>query len=199
MSFVVLNNEGDLLKEISNGNKKAFATIFNAHYQSLASYVFKLTESMEVTEEIVQDVFIKIWLKRENLQQINSFANYIFILSKNQTLNYLRKKANDELRRKNWEKETDGGACKENEDEQLENFRVLVEKAIDQLPEQQKRAYLLSRNEKLKYEEIACRLKISPETVKKHIYLASRCIKDYVKTHMDEVVIMILLSQIAIS
>ncbi|WP_316805614.1 RNA polymerase sigma-70 factor [Pedobacter nototheniae] len=196
MALVTLSNEAELIKKVSQGDKRAFTILFNAHYKSLASYVFKLTESLEVAEEIVQDVFIKIWLKKESLEHIHHFGNYIFILSKNQTLNYLRKKANDELKFKTWEKEFEGENPEESSYEQAENFRLLIDKAIENLPPQQKKIYLLSREEKLKYEEIAKMLNISPETVKKHIYVASKAIKEYVKNHMDDIVLMILLSQI---
>lgn len=198
MALVALNNEADLIKKVSQGDKRAFTVLFDAHYKSLANYVFKLTESLEVAEEIVQDVFIKIWIKREELGHINSFSNYIFILSKNQTLNYLRKKANDQLKFKAWEKEFEGEALEEADHEQAEAFRLLIDRAIEQLPAQQKKIYLLSREERLKYDEIAAELSISSETVKKHVYLATKTIKEYVRNHMDDVILMILLSQVII-
>lgn len=198
MAFVALKNEADLIEKVSKGDKLAFTILFNAHYKSLGSYVFKLTESIEVAEEIVQDVFIKIWLKREGLVNINNFSNYIFILSKNQTLNYLRKKANDQLKFKAWEKEFEGEALEEADHEQADAYRLLIDRAIEQLPAQQKKIYLLSREERLKYDEIAAELSISSETVKKHVYLATKAIKEYVRNHMDDVILMILLSQVII-
>eukprot|EP01132_Coremiostelium_polycephalum_P017514 gene17514-20958_t len=144
MAIAPLPNESELLRRTSEGDKRAFTVLFDAHYKSLGSYVYKLTESMESAEEIVQEVFIKIWLKKEELTRINNFSAYLF--------------------------------------------------AIDHLPEQQQKIYRLSRHERLKYTEIAKELQLSPETVKKHIYLATKTIKEYVKNNMDEIVMLILMS-----
>jgi RNA polymerase sigma-70 factor (family 1) len=186
-------NEVELIQKVANGDRRAFTVLFNSHYKSLSGYVYKLTESLEVAEEIVQDVFVKIWLKRETLESINNFSNYIFILSKNQTLNYLRQKANDQIRLKEWENEYEQ-AVKDDLD-QTEAFCLLIDEAINELPMQQKKIYQFSRGEKLKYEEIATELNISSETVKKHMYLASKAIKEYVKNHIDNVVLIFLLTQ----
>lgn len=196
MAIASLNNEEELIFKISKGDKRAFAVLFDGYYKTLAAYILKLTESIEITEEIVQDIFIKIWINRENLENINNFSNYIFILSKNQTLNYLRKKANDQIKLKAWERELEGEVLAKDDHDAIELFRLLIDQAIDKLPAQQKKIYQLSRQERLKYDEIAKKLKISFETVKKHIYLATKAIKVYVSNHMDDVVLMILLSQI---
>lgn len=197
MAIIALKNEAELIGKISKGDKRAFTILFDAYSKSLGSYVFKLTESIEATEEIVQDVFLKIWLGREKLYTIESMSNYLFILSRNQTLNYLRKKANDELRFKTWEKETDLSG--NNDTEQIEAFRLVIDQAISRLPEQQQKIYRFSREQKLKYEEIAKELHISVETVRKHLYLASKTIKEYAKNHVDDIILMILISPIVYS
>lgn len=199
MAIRFLNNEAELIQKIAKGDKRAFTILFDAYYKLLASYVFKLTESLEVTEEIVQDVFIKIWLKRAELGHVNNFSGYIFILSKNQTLNYLRKKARDLLKFKTWEKESENDTSESSDHEQVEAIHFLIDQAMGYLTVQQKKIYLLSREKKLKYEEIAAVLNISSETVKKHVYLASRTIKEYVRKHTDDIVLMILFSPVIFS
>lgn len=89
MGLTPVKNEADLLALVAKGDERAFTELFDAYYRQLGEYVYKLTESMEVTEEIVQDVFIKIWLKKEKLPELDNFSYYLFILSKNQTLNHL--------------------------------------------------------------------------------------------------------------
>lgn len=193
MAIAPLSNESELILKISNGDKRAFTILFEGYYKSLAAYVFKLTESMELTEEIVQDVFIKVWLKRETLTQISSFSNYLFILSKNKTLNQLRKQARYSTHFQSLEKELETDVRVEEESDLYEDFRLLIDNAIERLPQQQKRIYHLSRFERLKYEEIAQQLNLSAETVKKHMYLATKTIKEYVHNHMDEIVAYVLL------
>jgi len=193
MAIAPLSNETELILKISKGDKRAFTILFEGYYKSLAAYIFKLTESMELTEEIVQDVFIKVWLKRETLAEINSFSNYLFILSKNKTLNSLRKQARYCTHFQSLEKELETDIRMEEENDVYEDFRLLIDHAVERLPQQQKRIYQLSRFERLKYEEIAQQLNLSAETVKKHMYLATKTIKEYVHNHMDEVVAYILL------
>jgi RNA polymerase sigma-70 factor (family 1) len=193
MAIAPLSNETELILKISKGDKRAFTALFEGYYKSLAAFIFKLTESMEITEEIVQDVFIKVWLKRESLNEINSFSNYLFILSKNKTLNYLRKQARYSTHFQSLEKELETDIRAEEENDIYEDFRLLIDDAIERLPQQQRRIYQMSRFERLKYEEIAQQLNLSAETVKKHMYLATKTIKEYVHNHMDEVVVYILL------
>ncbi|MCX2451282.1 RNA polymerase sigma-70 factor [Pedobacter sp. PLR] len=193
MAIAPLSHEAELILKISKGDKRAFTTLFEGYYKSLAAYIFKLTESMEVTEEIVQDVFIKVWLKRETLTGISSFSNYLFILSRNKTLNHLRKQARYSSHFQSLETELETDVRTEEENDIYEDFRLLIDDAIERLPPQQKRIYQLSRFERLKYEEIAQQLSLSAETVKKHMYLATKAIKEHVHNHMDEVVVSILL------
>lgn len=194
MSISPIPNELELIKQISNGDKRAFTILFDAYYKSLGQYIYKLTESLEVTEEIVQDVFIKVWLKREELVHIQSFSNYIFILSRNHTLNHLRKQARYDVHFRKLEKEAEREAGNEEEADTYEEFRLLIDEAIEALPAQQKKIYQLCKFERLKYEEVAAQLNLSLETVRKHMYLANKAIKTHVKRHIDEAVLLVLLS-----
>lgn len=192
MGLIPVKNEADLLALVAKGSERAFAELFDAYYKQLGEYVYKLTESMEVTEEIVQDVFIKIWLKREVLTDLNNFSNYLFILSKNQTLNHLRKKANDKVRQLEWLKQFEEEADLSDDAIVIEEYRSLLDDAIEKLPPQQKKVYKLSREERLKHEEIAKLLNLSPETVKKHMKLALRFIKNELSSQNDAVIVLIL-------
>lgn len=192
MALTPVKNEADLLALVAKGDERAFTELFDAYYKPLGEYVYKLTESIEVTEEIVQDVFIKIWLKKEILVELDNFSYYLFILCKNQTLNHLRKKANDKVRQLEWLKQFEEETYTMDNSSVIEEYRVLMDNAIDKLPPQQKKVYKLSREEHLKYEEIAVVLNISPETVKKHIKLALRFIRNELSSQNDAVIVLIL-------
>lgn len=192
MGLTPVKNEADLLALVAKGDERAFTELFDAYYRQLGEYVYKLTESMEVTEEIVQDVFIKIWLKKEKLPELDNFSYYLFILSKNQTLNHLRKKANDKVRQLEWLKQFEEEVYIPDDSSIIEEYRSLMDAAIEKLPPQQKKVYKLSREERLKYEEIAKILDISPETVKKHIKLALRFIKNELSSQNDAMIVLVL-------
>src|SRR5690606_11327661 len=183
------NNEKDILLKISEGDQRAFTMLFDFYYQRLGHYIFVITESEEETEEIIQDVFIKVWEKRETLQDINSIKAYLFVLSKNRTLNHLRDKAKARMVEKKW--------CDENPEDsyflesysEQEEFYLIIQKAVSNLPPQQQKVYQLSRQENLKYDEIAAQMGLSKTTVKKHIQLALGFLKRNVKEQIDNLIL----------
>jgi len=165
-------SEGELLAQVANGNEKAFEWLINRFSDILGAYIFKLTHSKEVTEEIVQDVFLKIWNTRHTLPSVSNFHAWLYIVSKNQAISVLRKaireRAGKELITHNlWDQEDNTW-----EDEKLS----AIEKAIAQLPPQQKKVFILSRHEGLSYKEIAAQMHISTETVKKYLQIATQSI-----------------------
>jgi RNA polymerase sigma-70 factor (family 1) len=189
-----LPNETELIKQVACGSERAFTKLFDAYYRQLGEYVVRLTESVELAEEIVQDVFIKIWTKRECLTEIDNFSYYLFIISRNQTYNFLRKKASERVRQLAWEKQFEEEIYELDQVSIEESYRIQIDKAVNKLPPQQQKVYLLSRNERLKYEEIATVLNISAETVKKHMKLALRSIKNSISLENNGVIVLILLT-----
>jgi RNA polymerase sigma-70 factor (family 1) len=181
LSSIQANNEKELLLQVSQGDQQAFARLFNIHHPQLATYIFHLTASAELTEEIVQEVFLKVWANHISLAQVDDFRAWLFTISKNYALNCLRKMVNERLRHKEWLK------LQYNEtavvDPTYEEQYQLMVKAIDHLPPQQKKVFVLSRINKLKYEEIAAQLNLSRETVKSYIKLAGNSISKFVSSH----------------
>lgn len=172
-----LLNESELLAKIAKGDELAFAEIFNWYYQPLGQAIMKLTESLPLTQEIVQDAFVKIWLNRENLPQVKNFSAYLFILCRNHTFATLKKLARakklqpDITQYLQWEYEL------EELDNPSEHYREMIKQVVARLPAQQQKIYQLSRYERLKYDEIAAQLGISAETVKTQIYHAVKFIR----------------------
>ena len=179
-------NEKVLLKKISKGDKNAFRLIFTAYRHKVFSYALKIIKCKATAEDIVHDVFLKIWT-HPDLNGINNLESYLKITSRNTTLKVLRRQAlevqaNNNLG-KNWD-ET------HNETEEIilvNDFSKVLNQAINQLPQQQKLVYSLCREEGLKYAEAAERLSISPLTVKTHMQLALRFLKNYLSKHGDVV------------
>jgi RNA polymerase sigma-70 factor (family 1) len=194
MAIKPLKNEAALLAKIAQGSERAFTELFEAYYGVLGEYVMKVTKSLDVAEEIVQDTFVKIWLKRWDLPNIEHFSNYLFILCRNRTMDYLRKQA----RERTVMAELESGLLDKLADDDLENpaevYRELIEKTVEKLPAQAKRVYMMSRYQRLKHEEIARQLGISPETVKKHIQYAVSFIKADLQSGMDLGLLAIMLS-----
>ncbi len=187
-------NEKDVLLQITKGDQHAFTRLFDAYYKRLAAYIYRVTESKEVTEEIVQDVFIKVWEKRETLDTIDNFSNFLFTISRNKVLNYLRNLAKMRVHQLSWSREHQEDSYVMDGNSLNDEYNLIIEKAISSLPPQQQKVYILSRYEHLKYEEIAVQMGLSKETVKKHMQLALGFLKEHVKRKIEQALILALLT-----
>jgi RNA polymerase sigma-70 factor (ECF subfamily) len=121
-------------------------------------------------------------MSREALAEIHHFHAYLFVVSKHQTLNALRKIARERARQRAWAM---NAATADAVAEDNHPFYNLIDAAIGQLPPQQQRVYLLSRHEQLRYREIAAQMGISAETVKKYMQLAIASISAYVRDNIE--------------
>ncbi|MEO8961155.1 MAG: sigma-70 family RNA polymerase sigma factor [Ginsengibacter sp.] len=178
MPAKIILNEQLLLSKISEGDEKAFEISFKLIYTHLNDFVFRITESKQVTQEIVQDVYLKIWTNRSTLKDINSVKSYLTVIARNHTFNYLKKIASEKKKEKNWVdmviNEASHSISEESNDT---NFRDFLDSAVELLPVQQKKVYILAFRNGLKQKQIAFELGISHETVKKHMLLAKRFLK----------------------
>lgn len=182
-------DERALLAKVAAGDQEAFRHLFKHWHQLLAGYVFRITESRELTEEIVQDVFMKIWTVRETMTGINNFKHFLLVVSRNKAFDVLKKQLRQQALHRAWEKESKPELLIADND--AETFRLsLIEQAIESLPPRRKEVFLLSRGERLSYQEIAMRLCISRESVKTHLKLASISISGFIRSNIVEVAVL---------
>lgn len=180
------NNETHLLQQVANGDETAFSELYYRYHNTLGIYIYQLTQSRELSEEIVQDVFLKIWVGRKGLTEVNNFKAWLFIVSKNHALNSLRTLVKEQSLKKNWARDcqfshiTDEAALDD-------DAYMLLDQAINQLPEQQKKVFILSRYRRLKYKEIAKELNLSRETVKSYLAIAVSSITKFVNSKFSPV------------
>jgi len=186
------HNEKELLQRIAAGDQIAFTALFYQYHQELAAFVLRLTRQISLTEEIVQDTFTKLWMKREQLGEVHDFRSYLFTISRNHSFNCLRDLARKAVQQKAWISQATGSA-REAEEPDREYYYALIEEAVDQLSPQQQKIYLLSRRDGLKYDEIAERLQLSRNTVKRHMSLALQAIVSYVRAHATRALPLIVL------
>lgn len=183
-------NEKELLLQVAKGDEQSFAQLFRHWQPFLATHIYRITQSTVLAEEIVQDVFLKIWQTRDTLSDIHNFKGYLLVVSKNHALNALQKVAREFHSREKWVKENN--AMDESPDRKAVYYS-LIDEAIDQLSERQRQAYLLHRHERLTYQQIADRLGIGKESVKTHISLAVKQISAYVRGRLGLAVMILLL------
>lgn len=191
MALKPIHNEAALLLAVEKGNPKAFEEIFMAYHNQLASYVMMLTESRELTEEIIQDVFVKIWNGREKLPEIESFTSYLFILTRNYTLNALRKKVTEREKKSTYDKTIAHEAGLNLNPQEEPNFHDLIDKAAVQLPPQQQKVFAM-RMQGLKNQQIASEMQISPASVKKYQQWALKSVINYVRVFTGTLLFLVL-------
>jgi RNA polymerase sigma-70 factor (family 1) len=172
--------EDELLRSVAEGSEAAFRILYLKYHHRLGAFIYRLTDSHETSEEIVQDVFLRIWQNREKLESIKSFKAYLFVMSKNQAFNCLKKAVAEKVKFLKLESHYEELYAEESAEIEIDRY-ALLDKAIEQLPEQQKRAYLLSKHKRLTYEQVAKEMNLSPETVKKYLKIAMASISNHVK------------------
>lgn len=180
-----LYNEKELLALIADGNETAFTTLFGHYRNRIYGIAFKVSRSDTVAEEIVQDVFLKIWLKRAGLTNISNFSAYLFIITRNEVylaLNRIARNYKVSLLLGKEQPFAENDAEKRFMDSTYNN---LLQKAIEQLPVQQKKVYKLIKIQGLKREETADMLHIHPETVKSHLAQAMKSVRNYCLMHLQ--------------
>lgn len=180
METTPLINERTLLMQVSEGDQQAFTTLFNHYYPLLFSYIRRILRSEEDTENILQDVFTKIWMGREALAYIERFRPYLWVMARHQALNALRTLANREKVQHAFGQSLAVAASAE-EAREKEIQLTLVDEAIEQLPELQRQVWLMNRKQKIRQAEIAEQLNISLPAVKKYMQQAITRIMVYVK------------------
>jgi RNA polymerase sigma-70 factor (family 1) len=183
LAIVSIINERELLLEVAKGNEKAFAELFYAYHGQLGEYITLLTASGEMAEEIVQDVFVKIWLNKEALPGIDKFPAYLFILTRNYTLNCIRKIELERRRKESYGMHLVTAEDSENTEDN-QDYQDVVERAVAQLPAQQQKVFILKREGK-KNGDIAQELGISPDSVRKYQQWAIKSIAKFVKSHQE--------------
>lgn len=147
------------------GDSGAFSSLFKKYYQPLVRFTARFLTHNHLAEQIVQNVFVDLWVKREQLEIHTSFKSYLYRMTRNQALNHLKKEA----RTVSLENVLDIPEKAEKNPENIlveKEFHLTVHKAIEKLPSKCRQVYVMRRYDQLTSEEIAGILNISVNTVK---------------------------------
>lgn len=162
----------------------AFRELYNHYKNEVYSFALGITRSIPLAEEIVQDSFIKLWQHRSELTEIRKFDSWFFTVVRNLCYSALRKIALDRKTYHAHEQQPVQQVATADEILITRENRELVQAAINQLPDQQRRVYLLSQDAGMTYNEIAAELNISHNTVKEHLKRAKAAIKAYIEMRL---------------
>ncbi|HBZ24751.1 MAG TPA: hypothetical protein DEO54_00745 [Rikenellaceae bacterium] len=172
--------EKELLQEVAGGDAESFKYLFDKYKNKIYSMSMYITHSEYVSEEITQEVFYKVWQHKAELGKIEFFNSYLRTIVTNVAYNYLKRLANEKFILKSLSRESAESSNSTEHTVLFNDYQAILEQAIQKLPPQQKRVYILSRQEGLKQEEIAKKMNISIHTVKEHMKSAITSVRKFV-------------------
>lgn len=173
--YLLMNNEG-FLKALKQGDELAFNFLFDRHYKSLVAFITTYTRNKDLSEDIVQQSFISLWNKRESMHFTGCPKKYLYTIAYNQFVDYYRKSVRKNYLLEELRIELLRNSI-EDDDEILEKRVKKLWLIIEKLPPKCKNIFLMSRQQGLKYKEIAEKLDISPRTVEEQVRIAFRKIR----------------------
>jgi RNA polymerase sigma-70 factor (ECF subfamily) len=184
-----LHNEKDLLLRVAEGDESAFRVLYDHYRKKIYALGLFLARSESQAQELVQDVFLKIWEKRRQLREIDHFNAWLRTIARNTAINYLRARAMEKLSLDRLPVH-ETSTCFTEDDVADREYSLLLQAAIRQLPPQQQKVYMLHRQQGLCHEAVAEQLDISVLTSKKYMKLALRSIRIFLEHRMDTAVLL---------
>lgn len=181
-----------ILIAIAKGDEISFRELFNLYKQKVYAYAMHFTHSTTASEEIVQEIFLKLWLHRKDIQKVDRFEAYLYSITRNLCFDHLKKLAREQAMKQ--ELSRSGTISDESVESKVifNNYESLIQQALELLPPQQKKVYTLSFYQGQKQEEIAKHLHISHNTVKVHLAKARTTMRKYLATHLDRVILILI-------
>ena len=174
--------EPNIFDAIRNNDRQAFERVFKHSYRPLTAYAFRFVRDLPTAENIVQDVFLKLWQNRSQLNITTSLDHYLFRAVRNHCLNFLDKaKVRSSYLRLQSERDVNNNDYKEYYPEI--GLLEIIENAISALPVKRQEIFRLAREEGLKYREIADQLNISVKTVEAQMSLALKQLRESLKKY----------------
>lgn len=169
--------EKKLISRLKNDDVKAFDGLYNIYSKRLYRFSFSILKNKEDAEEIVQEVFMKVWEKRKEIDSSKSFKSYLFTISYNHIITLLRTRLKEKAYLDQLEKQFifDNGSSQDETDYNIMKSRI--DRAVQELPKKRRQIYILSREKGLTHKEISEQLNISVKTVENQINLALRHLK----------------------
>lgn len=181
-----------LLAKISEGNREAFSILYSRYINNLYRYVYLVCKSHEDSEEIVQDLFVKLWENRTQGKAVSCFKSYIYRSAKNQIIDYVRKQKSQLqlIDKAAWP--FSGSEVFADSPLILKQYAAIVKAAIEKLPQKRKLIFEMRTQDDLSLDEIASRLGISKNVVKKQLYQGANFVRTYVTEQITVIIFLII-------
>ncbi len=174
-------DEKELLVRCASGDRQAFACLYQRHLQPLYRHTYLFTRSRELSEEIVQDVFIRLWENRHCFLRINSFRNYLHQMAKNMVIDHLRKLKTEKKAIQNIRPSSEADELSTDDLIVYKDYLHIAEEAINNLTDKRKEIFLMRTQQDLTIDQIAASLHISRSVVKKQLYTSLHLVRQHIE------------------
>jgi RNA polymerase sigma-70 factor (family 1) len=192
-----LQHEKQLLLRVRTGDQGAYAAIYEHYHAGLYQYTLRFVKLPDLAEDLVHDVFLKLWEVRDRIDPERSVAGYLYRISRNHVFKTMARINTDRsLRLRLMLRFGETTTPPQEEASQLKEYEELLAMALTTLPPQRRRVFRLCREEGKTYEETATILSISRNAVKKHIVLGMRDVYEYIQRNGDLTLLLFLLDRL---
>ena len=181
---MIIAEDSALVSRLHAGDISAFDLLYRKYHQAIYRNIYKLTKNDDVSRDILQDIFTVLWEKRIEIKPEQSVSGWLFILSFNRSISYLRKTLRETVIVNSMpftEVEPDNDHIR-----LIDDQYYLLYEAINRLSPQKKKVFTLCKLEGRTYEEAAEKLNISKHTVKEYLGHAVLSVKNHIKEHQAE-------------
>jgi RNA polymerase sigma-70 factor, ECF subfamily len=175
-----------LNRVLEKGDYPAFEKLFHSSYRSLCTFCFRFVQVREVAEEVVSEVFFKIWNNRKRIMITSSAESYLYTSVRNLALDHLRKEKRSLWTDLDSAMQTASSAHDPLQQREFEETRQLLEDAVNKLPKQCRLIFQLSRDQGMKYHEIAEMLQLSVKTIETQMGRALKSLRMTLKAEVPE-------------
>jgi RNA polymerase sigma-70 factor (family 1) len=184
MDLLSTLSDEEILPELIAGRAEAFTVLYERYNRNIYQFVYKFVRSAELAEDLTQEIFIKLWNSRQQLNHVESFKAFLFVSARNYTLDSLKAALRSE--KAMGEVVKNFVVQRKATDERLLNadYAVFVQWELAKLPERTREIFRLCRKEGHTYEEVAVELGISKSAVKNHMVFAMKALKTSVEKEL---------------
>lgn len=172
-----------VITQLRQGSKEAFEIIFKKYAPKIHAFTSRYFSDQEDCEEIVQEVFIRLWKNRESIGKTETFEGFLFTIAKNHIYNVLKRKAHQKAFKDYYLSQRPKASYSIDDEQNFTELFVVIKAITKSLPEQRRKVFIMSRFEGYSNKEIASQLGISVNTVETHVKLTLRKFREVLKQH----------------
>lgn len=174
-----------LINQLIEGNEKAFRKLYDMYRNDLYRFSLSMVVLKPYAEEIVQDVFLKLWMNRETLKPDLSIKSYLFTITRNDTISFLKKAANNKKMQEEIFYKSQKHVYSTERYVREAELEIIKDEALELLTPRRRQIFEMSRNEGKSYEEIAIELGISPNSVRNQMSMALETLRNFLLKHRE--------------